>query len=202
MQLPTEAQWEYACRAGTTTPFHSGPGFPNGTTDDNLVSQIAWFNCNGGCNTHAVGTKAANALGLHDMLGNVWEWQSDWYGDYTSSAQTNPTGPGSGSNRVLRGGAWLFNSFNVRSSNRYYSTPGGTNNLIGTSTMTAPAGATLTNQVLTFINGANETARPVVNAATVYPSFFTTTTYIGAVQNAADTWYTGWTCGLAAGSNC
>jgi len=79
---------------------------------------------------------------------------------------------------------------------------GGTNNLIGTSTMTAPAGATLTNQVLTFINGANETARPVVNAATVYPSFFTTTTYIGAVQNAADTWYTGWTCGLAAGSNC
>ena len=79
---------------------------------------------------------------------------------------------------------------------------GGTNNLIGTSTMTAPAGATLTNQVLTFINGANETARPVVNAATIYPSFFTTTTYIGAVQNAADTWYTGWTCGLAAGSNC
>jgi hypothetical protein len=79
---------------------------------------------------------------------------------------------------------------------------GGTNNLIGTSTMTAPAGATLTNQGLNFINGANETARPVVNAATVYPSFFTTTTYIGAVQNAADTWYTGWTCGLAAGSNC
>ena len=78
---------------------------------------------------------------------------------------------------------------------------GGTNNLIGTSTMTAPAGATLTNQGLNFINGANETARPVVNAATVYP-FFTTTTYIGAVQNAADTWYTGWTCGLAAGSNC
>ena len=69
------------------------------------------------------------------------------------------------------------------------------------SEMTAPAGATLTNQVLTFINGANETARPVVNAATVFP-FFTTTTYIGAVQNAADTWYTGWTCGLAAGSNC
>ena len=79
---------------------------------------------------------------------------------------------------------------------------GGTNNLIGTSTMTAPAGATLTNQGLTFINGANETARPVVNAATVYPSFFTTTTYIGAVKDAADTWYTGWTCGLAAGSNC
>ncbi len=79
---------------------------------------------------------------------------------------------------------------------------GGTNNIAaGTSTLTAPAGATLTNQVLTFINGANETARPVVNAATVFP-FFQTTTYIGAVQNAADTWYAGWTCGLAAGSTC
>ncbi|MEI7879208.1 MAG: formylglycine-generating enzyme family protein, partial [Planctomycetota bacterium] len=123
MQLPTEAQWEYACRAGTTTPFHSGPGFPNGTTDDNLVSQIAWFNCNGGCNTHAVGTKAANALGLHDMLGNVWEWCGDWYGDYSSVAQTNPTGPGSGSYRVLRGGAWFYGTVDGRSSNRVNGTP-------------------------------------------------------------------------------
>ena len=131
MQLPTEAQWEYACRAGTTTPFHSGPGFPNGTTDDNLVSQIAWFNCNGGCNTHAVGTKAANALGLHDMLGNVWEWQSDWYGDYTSSAQTNPTGPGSGSYRVVRGGSWFSGTNYVRSSYRIYYSPADTYDNIG-----------------------------------------------------------------------
>jgi formylglycine-generating enzyme required for sulfatase activity len=143
MQLPTEAQWEYACRAGTTTPFHSGPGFPNGTTDDNLVSQIAWYyynTCSGGdgCRTHAVGTKAANALGLHDMLGNVWEWQSDGYGNYTSSAQTNPTGPATGTNRVLRGGSWSSNTGNVRSSLRTNNTPDLTNNYIGFRVARAP----------------------------------------------------------------
>jgi formylglycine-generating enzyme required for sulfatase activity len=138
LRLPTEAEWEFACRAGTTTPFHSGPGFPNGTTDDNLVSQIAWFNCNGGCNTHAVGTKAANALGLHDMLGNVWEWQSDRYGDYSSGAQTNPTGPGSGSDRVLRGGAWHGNTVSVRSSDRDSGSPGGSNLSIGFRVARAP----------------------------------------------------------------
>ena len=119
LRLPTEAEWEYACRAGTTTPFHSGPGFPNGTTDDNLVSQIAWFNGNSGGNTWPVGGKAANALGVHDMLGNVFEWCNDWYGDYSSAAQTNPAGPASGSNRVLRGGSWLYGTLSVRSSYRY-----------------------------------------------------------------------------------
>jgi len=141
--LPTEAQWEYACRAGTTTPFHSGPGFPNGTTDDNLVSQIAWYRYNtcpfdDGCRTHAVGTKAANALGLHDMLGNVYEWCSDWYGDYTSGPQTNPTGSGSGSDRVLRGGSWRDVTAYVRSSRRYYSTPVNTNDIIGFRVARAP----------------------------------------------------------------
>jgi formylglycine-generating enzyme required for sulfatase activity len=119
LRLPTEAEWEYACRAGTTTPFHSGPGFPNGTTDDDLVGQLAWFSCNDGCITKPAGGKAANALGLHDMLGNVWEWCNDWYGGYSSAPQTNPTGPGSGSTRVLRGGAWNDNSSYVRSSIRY-----------------------------------------------------------------------------------
>jgi len=131
LRLPTEAEWEFACRAGTTTPFHSGPGFPNGTTDDGLVGTIAWFNCNP-CPTHAVGTKAANALGLHDMLGNVYEWCSDWYGAYSSGAQTNPTGPGSGSYRVLRGGAWNsgFTSY-VRSSYRSYYAPGDMSGYVG-----------------------------------------------------------------------
>jgi formylglycine-generating enzyme required for sulfatase activity len=138
MRLPTEAEWEYACRAGTATPFHSGPGFPNGTTDDNLVSQIAWFNCNGGCNTYAVGTKAANALGLHDMLGNVWEWCGDWYGGYSSVAQTNPTGPGSGSYRVLRGGAWNYGTDYVRSSGRSGHSPGSSSSYFGFRVARAP----------------------------------------------------------------
>ena len=138
LRLPTEAEWEFACRAGTTTPFHSGPGFPNGTTNDGLVGTIAWYGANSGSVTHAVGGKAANALGMHDMLGNVWEWQSDWYGDYTSSAQTNPTGPASGSNRVLRGGSWYYNSEVVRSSYRNYTTPDDTLNFIGFRVARAP----------------------------------------------------------------
>jgi formylglycine-generating enzyme required for sulfatase activity len=122
LRLPTEAEWEYACRAGTTTPFHSGPGFPNGTTNDSLVVQIAWYSpcCGGdsGNQTHAVGSKVANALGVHDMLGNVWEWCNDWYADYPSTAQTNPAGPVSGSARILRGGSWHDFTLNVRSSDR------------------------------------------------------------------------------------
>ena len=119
LRLPTEAEWEYACRAGTTTPFHSGPGFPNGTTDDNLVSQIAWWAGTGSV-THAVGGKAANALGVHDMSGNVWEWCQDWYSGnyYTSSPSTNPSGPPSGSDRSMRGGGWFNNTNYCRASFR------------------------------------------------------------------------------------
>ena len=138
LRLPTEAEWEYACRAGTTTPFHSGPGFPNGTTDDNLVGQIAWWAGNSANQTHAVGGKAANALGLHDMLGNVWEWCHDWYSDYTPAPQTNPTGPGVGSDRVLRGGSWLNGTNYVRSSNRTNYTPAGTGNIVGFRVARAP----------------------------------------------------------------
>jgi len=143
LRLPTEAEWEYACRAGTTTPFHSGPGFPNGTTDDNLVGQIAWYyynTCSGGpgCQTMPVGGKAANALGLHDMLGNVWEWCNDWYGGYSSAPQTNPTGPGSGSYRVLRGGSWNYSTGGVRSSVRYYDSPGDADGSLGFRVARAP----------------------------------------------------------------
>ena len=107
LRLPTEAEWEYAYRAGTTTAFHSYPAQPNGFDDDTLLDNIAWYTSNSGGQTHAVGGKLANGLGLHDMSGNVWEWCQDWYGPYSSASVTNPTGPATGSFRLLRGGGWV-----------------------------------------------------------------------------------------------
>jgi formylglycine-generating enzyme required for sulfatase activity len=108
MRLPTEAEWEYAYRAGTTTAFHGYTGNLSGTNDDTLVGNIAWYGSNSNSQTRPVGGKLANGYGLHDMSGNVWEWVSDWYGSayYSSSPQNNPTGPASGSLRVVRGGSW------------------------------------------------------------------------------------------------
>jgi len=121
LRLPSEAEWEYACRGNTTTAFHSMPGYPNGTNDDSLVGNIAWYGNNAGSTTHAVAGKAANAFGIYDMSGNVYEWCSDWYGStyYTSSPSTDPAGPSSGPGRVLRGGGWDFISDSCRSSDRY-----------------------------------------------------------------------------------
>jgi formylglycine-generating enzyme required for sulfatase activity len=123
MRLPSEAEWEYAYRAGTTTAFHSMPGHPNGTNDASPAGTIAWYSSNSASQTHAVGGKAANALGLHDMAGNVWEWVNDWYEGYSSGSLTNPLGPVSGSYRVLRGGSWYGNTSYVRSSFRNIYTP-------------------------------------------------------------------------------
>lgn len=132
LRLPTEAEWEYAYRAGTTTAFHSMPGFPNGTNEDMLVGSIAWFSGNNGpwpeptYGTKVVGQKAANALGLHDMSGNVWEWVNDWFSGnyYASSPSTNPPGPATGLSRVLRGGSWTDDSRYLRSSRRDNAAPG------------------------------------------------------------------------------
>ena len=125
LRLPTEAEWEYAYRAGTTTAFHSYAAQPNGFNDDTLLGNIAWYSSNSGGQTHAVGGKFANGLGLHDMAGNVWEWCQDWYGPYTSGSVTNPTGPATGSYRLLRGGSWGDSSYGCRASRRYYDPPGG-----------------------------------------------------------------------------
>jgi len=130
MRLPTEAEWEFACRAGTQTPFY------NGSTDDNTVGSLAWFydnTCSGGtgCGSRDVGLKAANGFGLYDMLGNVWEWVNDWYDTYPSSAQTNPTGPVNAAYRVNRGGCFANYAGGVRSSTRYNGPPGFSSNCVG-----------------------------------------------------------------------
>ena len=140
LRLPTEAEWEYAYRAGTTTAFHGWPAQPNGTNDDTLVGNIAWFASNSSSQTRPVGQKAGNGFGLHDMSGNVWEWVNDWYssGYYASSPSTNPPGPSSGSGRVLRGGSWLGDGSVLRASNRNGATPDYVSNLDGFRVARAP----------------------------------------------------------------
>ncbi len=131
MRLPTEAEWEYAYRAGTTKAFHSMPGYPSGTYDDSLVGNIAWEPGNANGQTHAIGGKSSNALGIHDMAGNVLEWCSDWYGAYSAANEINPTGPTSGSYRLLRGGSWHVSAPDCRASRRDAGTPSGAYNNVG-----------------------------------------------------------------------
>jgi len=117
--LPTEAQWEYACRAGTT-------GARYGNLDD-----IAWYFGNSGNTTHPVGQKQPNAWGLSDMIGNVWQWCSDWYGTYPGGSVSDPIGPASGPDRVRRGGSWSGTAGNCRSAIRAWLAPGYRFNFLG-----------------------------------------------------------------------
>jgi formylglycine-generating enzyme required for sulfatase activity len=110
-RLPTEAEWEYACRAGSTTAFFFG-------NDTQSLSEYAWFDVNGDSQTHPVGSKKPNAWGLHDMHGNVWEWCSDWYGDYPKKPVSDPLGPIDGSDRVHRGGCCKTEAADCRSALR------------------------------------------------------------------------------------
>ena len=115
-RLPTEAEWEYAARGGNLSQGYKYSG-------SNTIGDVAWYTYNSGSTTHAVGTKSPNELGLYDMSGNVYEWCQDWYGSYSSAAQTDPTGPSSGSDRVDRGGSWSRSARSCRVSNRHHDIP-------------------------------------------------------------------------------
>ena len=124
--LPTEAQWEYACRAGSTTPFNTGTCLTDAQANYNWASPYS--TCTNTSTTSprtttAVGSYPANAFGLYDMHGNVYQWCADWYGTYPTTAQTNPTGPTSGSYRVIRGGSWYYDARYCRSAYRDDSYP-------------------------------------------------------------------------------
>ena len=115
-RLPTEAEWEYAARGGNKSKGYKYSG-------SNTIDDVAWYCNNSSFATHQVGTKQANELCIYDMSGNVWEWCSDRYGSYSSTSQTDPIGPTSGSWRVVRGGSWYDSARECRVSERCFNAP-------------------------------------------------------------------------------
>ena len=151
-RLLTEAQWEYACRAGAQTALYNGPIEIRGQSNAPAIDPIGWYSGNSGVDyegawdssgwkekqydhsragAHVVGQKKANAFGLWDMIGNVWEWCEDWYGPYTSGEVTDPLGPRSGEGRVGRGGSWRFDARDCRSAGRGWDSPGSRKSFLG-----------------------------------------------------------------------
>ena len=123
-RLPTEAEWEYAARAGTQTAWSFGD-------DDSDVGRHAWYMGNSGDAAHPVATRKPNPWGLHDMHGGVTEWVADWYGEYSRQPETNPRGPENGSDRVLRGGAFINDPKALRSAFRGRNQPEHKYRLVG-----------------------------------------------------------------------
>lgn len=117
-RLPKEAEWEYACRAGNNTAFANGAITETGCGHDPNLDQMGWYCGNSGGNHHPVAQKKSNLWGLYDMHGNIWEWCRDWYGDYPNGNVTDPEGPSSGSERVVRGGTCACDAMICRSAHR------------------------------------------------------------------------------------
>ena len=153
-RLPSEAEWEYACRAGTTTATYAGDIVYRGQNDGPVLDDIAWYGGNSGVPadlataidssswserqhpsdfsaTHPVKGKRANAWGLHDMIGNVWTWCSDWYGDYPKGPLSDPLGPATGTDHVCRGGGWAQACWYCRAAERIGNAPGSRWNSLG-----------------------------------------------------------------------
>lgn len=123
-RIPSEAEWEYAARAGSTTQYYDNK-------DSSTLVDYAWYAANSQLQAHPVGEKKANQFGLHDMHGNVYQWCQDWYGDYPPRDVTDPKGPEKGLARVLRGGSWKSNPLSCRSAERLRYEPGARFHLYG-----------------------------------------------------------------------
>src|SRR5262249_40859686 len=135
-RLPTEAEWEYACRGGRSPsqPFGIGDGKSFSSDLANLDGRVGYGKAYEGRyleKTTPVGSYPANAFGLQDMHGNVWEWCADWYGPYPAGKVTNPVGPAEGSSRVVRGGSWNYLALFCRAANRSQNMPGDRNSNLG-----------------------------------------------------------------------
>ena len=132
-RLPTEAEWEYASRAGSTNRFSYGDD-----PDYTQLANYAWYSANSGGTTHAVGGKLPNRWDLYDMSGNVWEWCADWYGNYPGGSVMDPRGSSAGSSRVVRGGRWTNSGRCCRSAYRLSDYPSDRNYIVGFRVVLAP----------------------------------------------------------------
>ncbi len=130
-RLPSEAEWEYACRAGSMPAFCGGEISECFQGHDKVLDELGWYAGNSNRRMHPVARKRSNDWGLHDMHGGVMEWCLDWYGEYSPEPQSDPGGAYSGQGRVVRGGSWFANARNCRSASRFHWSPDSRSDLIG-----------------------------------------------------------------------